>query len=263
MTVAIKVLKHELNNLGRSRWILGYGLFLFALTDALLRFGGGGPRAIVSLLNVVLIFVPLVSLVFGTMYLYRSREFIELLLAQPVGRGGLFLGLYGGLALPLAAAFVIGVGLPFIWGGSGEGGLAGPLLMLLTVGALLTLAFAALAFLISLLFDDRATGLGFALLLWLGATALYDAFLLFVVTAFADYRLETPLIGLSLLNPVDLGRVLLILQLDTAALMGYTGAVFERFFGSILGVTIAALALVTWTVLPFGLGFARFRAKDF
>jgi Cu-processing system permease protein len=263
VTVATKVLKHELNNLRRSRWLLGYALLLLVLTDALLRFGGGGPRAVVSLLNVVLIFVPLVSLVCGTMYLYGAREFIELLLAQPVGRGTLFVGLYGGLALPLAAAFAVGVGLPFLWGGGGEGSLAGPVAMTLVVGVLLTFAFTALAFLVSLMFEDRATGLGVALLLWLGATALYDAFLIFVVTAFADYRLETPLIGLTLLNPVDLGRVLLILQLDTAALMGYTGAVFERFFGSMLGVAVAASALVGWTVLPFGLAFSRFRAKDF
>ncbi len=171
----------------------------------------------------------------------------------------------GGLARMFApaGAFVVGVGLPFVWGGGGERSLAGPLAMTLAVGVLLTLAFTAVAFLVSLLFEDRATGLGVAILLWLAATALYDAFLVFVVTAFADYPLETPLIGLTLLNPVDLGRVLLILQLDTAALMGYTGAVFERFFGSMLGVAIAASALTAWTVLPFGLGFTRFRAKDF
>jgi Cu-processing system permease protein len=263
VTVPTKVLKHELNNLRRSRWMLGYALLLLALTDALLRFGGGGPRAVVSLLNVVLIFVPLVSLVFGTMYLYGAREFIELLLAQPVGRAALFLGLYGGLALPLTVAFVLGVGLPFIWGGGGEGSFAGPLAMLLVTGALLTLAFTALAFLISLLFDDRAKGLGVAILLWLCVTALYDAFLILIVTTLANYPLERPLLGLTLLNPVDLGRVLLLLQVDKAALMGYTGAVFERFFGSVLGIVVAGSALLTWTLVPFGLGFLRFRAKDF
>jgi Cu-processing system permease protein len=86
VTIAAKVLKHELNNVRRSRWVLGYAGLLLLLTQAVLWFGGGGPRAVVSLLNVVLIVVPLVSLVFGTMYLYAAREFIELLLAQPIGR---------------------------------------------------------------------------------------------------------------------------------------------------------------------------------
>jgi Cu-processing system permease protein len=263
MRVAAKVLKHEIANLRRSPWLLGYTVLLLLLTDALLRFGGGGPRAIVSLLNIVLIFVPLVSLILGTIYLYGAREFIELLLAQPIQRGALFLGLYGGLALPLAGAFLIGVGCPFAWNQGGEGDLAGPLAILLLTGVLLTLAFTALAFLISLVLEDRAKGLGLAMLFWLAATALYDALLVLVVTLFGDYPLERPLIGLTLLNPIDLARILLLLRLDTAALMGYTGAVFERFFGSAAGVAIAGGALLIWTALPLMVGMVRFRTKDF
>ena len=260
---AAKVLRYELQDLRRSRWVFGYGLLLLALTDALLRFGGGGPRALLSLLNVVLVLVPLVSVVFGTMYLYGARDFIELLLAQPVRRIELCLGLYAGLALPLALAFVLGVGLPFVWGGHGDGSLARPLAMLLGTGVLLTLAFTAIAFLVSLLFDDRARGFGVALLLWLAATALYDAVLVFVAAAWSDYPLELPLLGLTLLNPIDLGRVLLLLQLDNAALLGYTGAVFERFFGSALGVAVSAVALLGWCAVPLVLAVRRFRRKDF
>lgn len=260
---AAKVLRYELQDLRRSRWLLGYVFLLLALTDALLRFGGGGPRAVLSLMNVVLVFVPLVSIVFGTMYLYGARDFMELLLAQPVGRGSLFAGLYGGLAAPLAVGFLLGVGLPFLWGGQGDGSLAGPLAMLLTTGVLLTLAFTALAFLASLLFEDRARGLGAAILAWLAATVLYDAVIVLVGISFSDYPLELPMIGLTLLNPVDLGRVLLLLQLDTAALMGYTGAVFERFFGTVLGVGVATGALALWCAGPLVLAQGRFRGKDF
>jgi Cu-processing system permease protein len=260
---AFKVLKFQLRDLVRSRWLLGYTLLLLALTEALLRFGGSGPRAVISLLNVVLILVPLVSIVFGTMYLYGAREFIELLLAQPVGRPALFVGLYTGLALPLVVGFLMGVGLPFLWAGPGEGSGSGSIGLLLATGILLTLVFTALAFLVSVLVVDRARGLGLAIVLWLGVTVLYDAILVLVATTMADYPLELPLLGLTLLNPVDLGRVLLLLRLDAAALMGYTGAVFERFFGSALGtgVTIGALAL--WVAGPLLLGMRRFVAKDF
>jgi Cu-processing system permease protein len=260
---AAKVFRYELQDLRRSRWIVGYALLLLLLTDALLRFGGAGTRAVLSLMNVVLVFVPLVSLLFGTMYLYNARDFIELLLAQPVGRRSLFAGLYGGLAVPLAAGFLLGVGLPFLWGGGGDGSVAGPLATLLGAGVLLTLVFTALAFLASLLFEDRAKGLGAAILVWLAATALYDALLVLVATTFSDYPLELPLIGLTLLNPVDLGRVFLLLQLDTAALLGYTGAVFERFFGTMLGAATAACALALWCAGPLALAQRRFRTKDF
>lgn len=258
-----KVFRYELQDLRRSRWVLGYGALLLLLSDALLRFGGGGPRAVLSLMNVVLVFVPLVSVVFGTMYLYGARDFIELLLAQPVGRGSLFAGLYAGLAAPLSTAFVLGVGLPFAWNGPAEAPVGAPLAMLLAAGVLLTLVFTALAFLVSLVFEDRAKGLGAAILAWLAATVLYDALIVLVAAAFSDYPLELPLLGLTLLNPVDLGRVLLLLQFDTAALMGYTGAVFERFFGSVLGIAVASSALAVWCAGPLLLARRRFGRKDF
>ncbi len=260
---AMTVLRYELQDLRRSRWVMGYTLCLLLLTEALLRFGGGGPRAVLSLMNVVLGVVPLVGIVFGTLYLYGSRSFIQLLLAQPVGRGELFAGLYAGLALPLAAGFLLGVGLPFLWDGGGEGSLAGPLTMLLGAGLLLTLVFTALAMLVSLLVNDRAKGLGLAILLWLVATALYDALIVLVATTLSDYPLELPLIGLTILNPIDLARVAMLLRLDTAALMGYTGAVFERFFGSPLGVGLSAGALILWWAGPLVAARRRFCRKDF
>ncbi|MFZ5624536.1 MAG: hypothetical protein ACOY71_08905, partial [Gemmatimonadota bacterium] len=116
-----KVCRNELSNLLRNRWILGYGALFLLLTDALFRFGGTGPRVVLSLMNAVLVVIPLVSVVFGTLYLSNAREFIELLLTQPVRRGSLFAGLYLGLALPLAAAFVAGVGLPFVAHGAVAG----------------------------------------------------------------------------------------------------------------------------------------------
>ena len=95
------------------------------------------------------------------------------------------------------------------------------------------------------------------------ATVLYDGLVLLVATLFADWPLETPMLVLSLLNPVDLARVLLLLSVDVAALMGYTGAVFERFFGGAFGLTVAGVALVTWAALPFLLGLRGFSRKDF
>ena len=99
MNITRKVLVSQLRNVARSRWILGYGILLGLLTWLLLQFGGSGERALLSLLNVVLLLLPLVSVVFGTLYVYNAREFIEMLLAQPVSRGALYTGLFGGLVL--------------------------------------------------------------------------------------------------------------------------------------------------------------------
>jgi Cu-processing system permease protein len=206
--------------------------------------------------------VPLVSIVFGTMYLYHAREFIEMMLAQPVGRRSLFVGLYGGLAIPLAATFLAGVGLPLVW----HGGLQQapiPVLVLLGTGVALSLVFVGLAFVIALSCHDRAAGLGVAILVWLSATVLYDGVILIGVVVLRDYPLEGPLIASMLVNPVDLGRVLLLLQFDLGALAGYTGAVFERFFGAAQGTLWSTAALTMWIAGPFAFGVWRFGRKDF
>jgi Cu-processing system permease protein len=263
MSATLKVLKYELEDVRRSRGVLAYSLVLLALTEGLLRFGGNGPQAMLSLLNLVLLLAPLVSLVFGTMYLYGARDFTELLLAQPVHRGALFRGLYLGLSLPLAAGLVLGIGAPFLWHMSVDRASLGAFVALLGTGVLLTFTFTAVASLIAVVIDDRARGLGAAIVAWLLAAVVYDGLILMVVTVFADYPLERPLLGVTLLNPVDLGRVLLLLRFDTAALMGYTGAVFERFFGTVWGTAIAVGALLAWTALPILLSLRRFQTKDF
>jgi len=261
VNAARMVLGYSLSNLRRNWWVLGYGLLFLFLTDALFRFGGGGPRVAASLMNVVLIVIPLVSVVFGTLYFSNSREFIELLLAQPVSRPSLFTGLYFGLALPLALAFGAGVAIPAVL--HGGAGLLRPTIMLLLSGVLLTFVFTSVAFLAGVRFEDRAKGLGFALLVWFCCTVLYDGVILLVAMAFRDYPLEPVLLGLTVLNPVDLARVLLLLTLDAAALMGYTGAVFGRFFGTPLGIAAAGAALLMWTGLPFVAGLRGFNRKDF
>jgi Cu-processing system permease protein len=254
-----QILRYQLRDAARSRWVLAYAVLFLLITEGLFRFGGGGERVVVSLLNAVLLLIPLVGLLFGTLHFYQSRDFMELMLAQPVDRSVLYAGLYGGLALPLMFAFALGVGLPFIW--HGGGGTA--LLALLSVGSALTLVFSGVAFLVALAFEDRAKGMGAALLLWLGAGIIWDGLVLLVVLIFGDYPVERALLVLTFLNPIDLGRVLLLIQLDIAALMGYTGAVFRHFFGGSGGVVTAALALLIWTVAPLWLGFRRFRRKDF
>lgn len=257
------ILRHELRDVARSKWIVAYALGFGLVTDLLFRFGGGSAQVLLSLLNVVLILIPLVSIVFGTMYLYNARAFIELMLSQPVRRGSLFGGLYLGLTLPLAAGFALGVGAPFLWHGLETATHAGMLLLLTGTGVALTGIFVALAFLIALRFEDRAKGLGVALVVWLALAVVYDGLLLAVVHAFAAYPLEQPMLVLATLNPVDLARVALLLHFDHAALMGYTSAVFARFFGSAAGTAMALGVLGLWLAVPLGLGLRRFHRKDF
>src|SRR5689334_16156097 len=135
MNTIAKVMKYELRDVIRSRWLAAYTLFFLVVTDGLLRFTANGANAEVGLLNVVLAIIPLVSIVFGTMHLYNAREFMELLLAQPIARRRLFAGLYFGIALPLSLGFAIGVGVPFALHGFDDPAQRRTLAILVAVGA--------------------------------------------------------------------------------------------------------------------------------
>ena len=73
----------------------------------------------------------------------------------------------------------------------------------------------------------------------------------------------SPLLALMLTNPVDVARVLVITQLDVSALMGYTGALFQHTFGTAVGTSVAAGALLIWCAIPLGLAGRRFLRRDF
>ena len=260
---ATTIIRYQWQDILCSKWVLLYGLFFLLLTDALFRFGGGSARVILSLTNVVLIVIPLMGVLFGTLYLYQSREFIELMLSQPIRRRTLFSGLYAGLSAPLALAFAVGTVVPFLIHGVESADHRGILALLVLVGVVLTVVFTALAFLISLVHVDRVTGMGVAIFTWLLFTVIFDGMVLLGFSLFQDFPLERPAIATALLNPVDLARILILLKLDGAALMGYTGAVFERFFGDAWGSGLSAAALATWCLAPLWLGLRRFARKDF
>lgn len=261
---ALTIISYQWKDLFRDKWLIGYALIYLILTDALIRFGGGGPKALMSLSNIMLLFVPLVSLIYGVIYLYQSREFVELLLAQPLDRKSLFAGLYGGLAIPLCLAFVVGAGLPLFYSGAWIQAGWDTIATVFGLGIALSLIFVAIGYLFGLkYFHERVKGFGYALLSWLFLAVLYDGLILLVVSTFSDYPLEEVMIGMSIINPIDLARIGVLLNFDISALMGYTGAVFSRFFGSYLGLLVSIGFLTLWVISPTWLGLRLFNKKDF
>jgi Cu-processing system permease protein len=67
---------------------------------------------------------------------------------------------------------------------------------------------------------------------------------------------------LSALNPIDLARIQVLLQVDVAALMGYTGAIFKKMFGTAVGYIISLLLMLVWIIVPFILSLKLFNKKD-
>lgn len=260
--VMLQVARYGVRDLVRSRWVLGYAAFFALATFALLRFSDSEAKALLSLSNVVLLVVPLANVVFGTMYLYASREFVELLLAQPIRRGELFAGLLFGLVAPVTMAVVVGIGVPLALGRVAPDTLRLGFIIG-GIGAILTAVFTTMASAIAFCIEDRVRGLAAAIGLWLFVALVYDAVVLMAAVQLSDYPLERPMLVAMFTNPIDLARLLLLTRFDSAALLGYTGAVFQSFLGGIAGLAAATVALLLWVIGPGVVGMRRFIRKDF
>jgi len=252
-----KVIKYVWLDILQNKIVLAYTVFLLGASLSLFGLESNPAKGLLGLLNIVLLVVPLISLTFTTIHFYNSYEFIELLLAQPIPRTQLLLSEFAGVASSLVTALLVGVGLPVAVFGGGLTGLA-----LLGAGVLLTMVFVALAFLAAVLTRDKSRGIGVALLLWFYFALLYDGLVLGVLFAFSEYPLEKATLVLTTLNPVDLARIFILLQMDISALMGYTGALYEDFFGSALGSVYALGVMVVWVAVPLGMAVRIFRKKD-
>ncbi|HNQ12005.1 MAG TPA: ABC transporter permease [Bacteroidia bacterium] len=246
-----KVFSLSFKDLIRSRIILIYFLFFSAASFSLLFFSGSVDKAVISLMNIVIFIVPLIASVYGSVNYYNSLEFTEMLLAQPIKRSSIFLGQLFALALAMIISFSLGIVLGFLIR-DGFIGLQSPYLKsLLISGAALSLIFSGISFLISLKNTDKAKGISYTFLIWLVLAILYDGFLLIWFIVFEDYPIEKHALVLSLLNPVDICRIDLMLEVDSSAMMGYTGAVFKSFFGNSLGQLITSSALILWIIIPY------------
>ncbi|MCU0400578.1 MAG: ABC transporter permease [Algoriphagus sp.] len=254
----LKLLKYALYDILKSRFAIIYTVFLVLVAVSIYQVSDDLSKVSLSLMNIMIMIIPLISAVFATTHFYNNLEFIELMLAQPVKRSQVFLSQLFAVILMLSLSIIIGFGLPMLlWGADSS------LITLLAVGVILSTVFTGFAFLASVITRDKAKAIGISLALWIYFSLVYDGFVLYFIYSFADYPLEKATLALVMLNPVDLGRILMLMQLDISALMGYTGAFFQQFFSSGLGVLVSAGALVIWMFWPNLLAMKVFRKRDF
>ena len=253
----LKLSKYVFYDIIRNKVILAYTVFLFVVSFSLFNMEENSSKALLSLLNIILIVVPLISMIFTTIHYYNSYEFIELMLSQPMSRKKILLSEYAGISLSLTGGLLIGVGIPVLVYSPDSTGFT-----LLFTGLSLSFVFTSLAFLTSVKARDKARGIGYALLLWFYFALIYDGLLLLILFSFSDYPLEKITLFLSALNPVDLGRISIMLKMDVSALMGYTGALYKDFFGSGAGILFTTGIMFLWIAVPLLWALRVFRKKD-
>jgi len=258
-----KILKYSFYDLMRSSWSYVYFLFYLTLGFVLLFLNNDVSKAVITLMNVIVVLTPLIGTIFGVMYYYNSREFTELLLAQPLKRSTIFIGQYLGVAISLSLSLVIGLGIPFLAYGLLQSNAIFNFASLIVVGAFLTFIFVALAFNIALSNENKIKGFGYAILMWLFLAVIYDGLFLISLVMLQEYPLDKFSLIATMFNPIDLSRILILLKLDISALLGYTGAVFQKFFGTSLGMVLSFFVLSLWVLFPALRIIFKSKRKDF
>jgi len=251
------ILKYVIADIIQNKIVLVYTALLLTISISVFNLENSSAKGLLSLLNIILIIVPLICIIFSTIYIYNSAEFIVLLASHPLKRTTIWLSIFLGLAISMALAFFIGVGIPVLIYHANSTGL-----MMIATGLFLTVVFVSIAMLAGGIARDKAKGIGLSILLWLYFALIFDALLLFFLFQFQDYPLENMMVVFSFLNPIDLGRVQMLLQMDISALMGYTGAVFREFFGTPLGITLSFLGLAAWIIFPLLISVRIFKKKN-
>lgn len=258
-----KVLKYVFFDIVRSRWFYIYFGFYFLLASSLLFFVQDVAKSIITLMNIILALNSLIGSIFGVMYYYESKDFIALLLCQPIRRRTVFLELYLGVTLSLLVSFSLGLSLPFGLYGAFDSQVLDNFFALLFIGNILTCIFVAIAFYIGVRNENKVKGFGYSIVFWLFMSVIYDAIFLILLIFFKDYPLQNFSLIAVLANPVDLSRVFIILKLDIAALMGYTGANFKDILGGAWGMLLSSVILVAWGALAVLLFTKQVQKKDF
>jgi len=252
-----KIARFILFDILKNKIVILYTVLLFIISWSVLGLESNYTKAILSLLNVVLLVVPLVSIIFSTIYAYNSSQFIELLLSQPVPRAKVWFNLFLGLSTALILAFLLGCGIPIFLYSSIETGAS-----LIITGVFLSIIFTALAMLAAISSRDRAKGIGISIFIWMFFAIIYDGILLVLMFQLGDYPIEGIMATLAAVNPIGLSRIFVLLQLDVAAMLGQAGAIFKQVFGSSGGLVISMIILTLWTFVPFLWSLLKFNKRD-
>ncbi len=261
----------ELREAGRQRWVVGLAGAFAVLALALSLVGRSGlgivgvtgfARTAGSLLNAVLLVVPLMGLLMGAVSLAGEREHGTLvtLMAQPVTAAEVLTGKFLGAALGLGLAIGAGFGLSGLLIARAAGPDAvGAYAALAALAWLLGVTYLALGFWLSALATRVNPAMGAALLLWLAATFLSDLGLM--GTAVVLRLSPGQLLWLSLVNPSQAFRLaaLQVLHGDLE-LLGASGTYAASVLGGgVLWLTIAVLLI--WTGLALVAAGAMLRRR--
>ena len=255
------VLQHkELRDAWRNRWFVLYALMFVVLALAMSwvsvvgvlgsGFAGLG-RTAASLINLVVLIVPLMGLTLGSAAIAADRESGLLLYtySQPVSLGEIVTAKFWGLASALLAALLAGFGgAALVIAGPVAGGEAGAFAGFLVLSMLVALAAASVGLCISSLCNSASTAAGVALFVWLLLVLVGDLGLM-GTSLVLDMSVPV-LLGLALVNPLQVFKLAAVVTIRGGSeVLGPAGLYATRTLGDGL-LPLLVTVLLAWIVVP-------------
>lgn len=263
--------RKEVRDAIKSRWLIMFGAGFAVIASALSwmalsglgSFGVAGfGRTTASMVNMVLLIVPLMGLTLGALAVASERErgALAYLMSQPVTALEIFLSKYIGVAAALTSALLVGFGisgaLVVLRGGSSN---VGDFVALVGLTVLLALSSLSIGFMLSAGLRRSATAIGLAVFLWL-ALAFFSDLGLMGTAITLDIGVRELLFA-ALANPLQVYKLAAILSIrNDLEVLGPAGIYAMRTYGDALLPVLMAL-FVGWVVAPLAIGLLIFKRR--
>jgi Cu-processing system permease protein len=260
----------------KNRWFILYTVCFSVLALLVLLFstmGGeiagfsGFGRTAASIINLVLIFIPLIAVITGGISISQEREngTLSYLLSHPISKNEVFLGKFFGLLITIWFSILLGFGIAgvgvAITGGQGQ--VSGYLLTVL-LSVLLAACFLSIGFLISVYSGRASKAIGISVFIWLIFIILGDLGIM-GTTVIMDLGIKQ-VFALALINPAEVFKIASVLVLSPRfEILGPVGVYAVRTFGQQGVFYLLFSIMVLWVLLPFAcayLVFTRFRKEE-
>jgi Cu-processing system permease protein len=226
----------------RNRWVVSFALLFAILTLSIAYFGmvtsgyagfQDFTRTSASIINLGGFLIPLFAMLLGVFSFITNQGYFEILVTQPISRSKVLLGRYLGLLLTILGAMM------------------------------LAMVFTGLSVLISLVARRRQIALGIALGVWVFYELVYGMLMLGTTLYLSPTVLKTVLPAGLMGNPVDIARVLSLLQVGGPHLYGPAGATLVKLTGSAAMTTLfGLLGLLVWVVAPIIASMKIFKRQN-
>jgi Cu-processing system permease protein len=265
------VATRELREATRSRWFwmwtvaftcLAAFMASAALPGSQVSGAGSFGRTAASLVALTQIIVPLMGLTLGAHSIAGQRESgaMRFLLSHPVSRVEVFAGIFGGLAIALAATVLLGFGvagaLTVLRGGGTD---AASFVLIAVLSWLLAIAMLGVGMLLSTFTDRTATAVGIAVFAWLVVAFIGD--LGVMGTSVATGMPPWVLLASAMANPVEAFRLASLTAFEGSLdVLGPAGQYAVDRFGEGIG-WILTFVLAAWAVIPAAVAMTRFSRR--